>query len=201
MVKENKDKGFTLVELIVVLVILAILAAILVPALMGYIDRAKEQKYIDEAKALMTATQAGIAEAYGKDYASFKNAIRTSGYSPIKEQYGYYSNYALYIAKQGDEMAINTDPTKENGARAKNIISKSVVKYADSFPYNFMKDGPDNKTLAELGNQVGFTIIFNGRGKILRMQYGRDERLVTYDGNSFSVETGKNVKFSDFRNK
>ena len=39
--KRKKDKGFTLVELIVVLVILAILAAILVPALLGYIDRAK----------------------------------------------------------------------------------------------------------------------------------------------------------------
>ena len=76
MVKENKDKGFTLVELIVVLVILAILAAILVPALMGYIDRAKEQKYIDEAKALMTATQAGIAVwVYGIHDVSWNNCV------------------------------------------------------------------------------------------------------------------------------
>ena len=42
--KENKKKGFTLVELIVVLVILAILAALLIPALVGYIDRAKEKQ-------------------------------------------------------------------------------------------------------------------------------------------------------------
>ena len=42
MKRMRKDnKGFTLVELIVVLVILAILAAILVPALLGYIDKAK----------------------------------------------------------------------------------------------------------------------------------------------------------------
>ena len=39
--KERNNKGFTLVELIVVLVILAILAAILVPALLGYIDKAR----------------------------------------------------------------------------------------------------------------------------------------------------------------
>ena len=42
MFKKLKDKkGFTLVELIVVLVILAILAALLVPALTGYIDKAR----------------------------------------------------------------------------------------------------------------------------------------------------------------
>ena len=40
--KPGKNKGFTLVELIVVLVILALLAALLVPALLGYIDKAKE---------------------------------------------------------------------------------------------------------------------------------------------------------------
>ena len=39
--KLKEKKGFTLVELIVVLVILAILAALLIPALTGYIDKAK----------------------------------------------------------------------------------------------------------------------------------------------------------------
>lgn len=39
---KHKKNGFTLVELIVVLVILAVLAALLVPALTGYIDKARK---------------------------------------------------------------------------------------------------------------------------------------------------------------
>ena len=41
MAKKNTKRGFTLVELIVVLVILAVLAALLIPALTGYIDKAR----------------------------------------------------------------------------------------------------------------------------------------------------------------
>lgn len=64
--KENRKKGFTLVELIVVLVILAILAALLVPALTGYIDKAKEKQIIAETRQAVMAAQTLIDEEYAK---------------------------------------------------------------------------------------------------------------------------------------
>lgn len=64
--KSRNDKGFTLVELIVVLVILAILAAILVPALLGYIDRARESQIVLNAKSALTAAQAEMSQLYGE---------------------------------------------------------------------------------------------------------------------------------------
>ena len=64
--KKNTNKGFTLVELIVVLVILAILAAILVPALLGYIDRARKNQVVLNAKSYLTAAQAEMSSLYGE---------------------------------------------------------------------------------------------------------------------------------------
>ena len=64
---KNDNKGFTLVELIVVLVILAILAAILVPALLGYIDEAKASQLELHGKSVYTAAQAVSSKMYAKD--------------------------------------------------------------------------------------------------------------------------------------
>ena len=51
-------RGFTLVELVVVLVIAGITASFAVPALTGYIDNAKEKQAVSEAQAcVMTATR------------------------------------------------------------------------------------------------------------------------------------------------
>ena len=65
--------GFTLVELIVVLVILGVLATFAVPALSGYIDSAKEKQAVSETQAcVMTATRQGAQK-----YALVQNASIT----------------------------------------------------------------------------------------------------------------------------
>ncbi len=66
--KKNNDQGFTLAELIVVLVILTILAAILVPSLLGYIDKSKSHKNMLAAKNCLTAAQGVMTELYAAGY-------------------------------------------------------------------------------------------------------------------------------------
>ena len=70
---KSTKKGFTLVELIVVLVILAIIAAMLVPALTGYIKRARQEKDYQMAATVLTAAQSAATYQYSRAKASTKS--------------------------------------------------------------------------------------------------------------------------------
>lgn len=89
--KRKKEGGFTLVELIVVLVILAILAALLIPALTGYINRAKEKNVIAETRQCVMAAQTLYDEAYaagtvkkGEDVTSSVAATDVTALAEVK---------------------------------------------------------------------------------------------------------------------
>lgn len=110
----RKNKGFTLVELIVVLVILAILAAILVPTLLGYIDKARQKKDINKAKACLDAAQAVFTEAYGKNMGvANKNVLGLTDLKPKPDDYG----------------DINC---------AGSFVEEKVMNYVDDSPYIFV---------------------------------------------------------------
>ncbi len=60
----HNDHGFTLVEMIVVMVILTVLAAILIPGLLGWIDEAKGKQYVLSARSVYMSAQAIESEKY-----------------------------------------------------------------------------------------------------------------------------------------
>lgn len=59
---KNNKKGFTLVEIIVVIVILAVLMAVAVPSVLGYISEADNAKLMAQARSVLTSTQAGVVK-------------------------------------------------------------------------------------------------------------------------------------------
>jgi prepilin-type N-terminal cleavage/methylation domain-containing protein len=68
-------KGFTLIELAVVLAIIAVLAAILTPIAIGYIDQARVARAMADAKTIAQAVQLYRRDTgYYPIYSSFANA-------------------------------------------------------------------------------------------------------------------------------
>lgn len=64
MKRRLNKKGFTLVEVIVVLVILAILAAIMIPSMVQWIDKANDKSALVEGRTILLAAQTITSEAY-----------------------------------------------------------------------------------------------------------------------------------------
>lgn len=103
--KRNK-RGFTLVEVVIVLVILAILAAVLIPSLSGYIDKANKSKYVLAAKNCMKAMQVELSEMYAE-----------------RGKLADLPNVAGSVAQNNDVSLIRTD------------FASEVLKTADDDPY------------------------------------------------------------------
>ena len=119
MGRNNRKRGFTLVELIVVLVILAVLAALLVPSLTGYIDKAKKKAVITEARDVWTASQAALSECYALYPESFtaksannKSNCRFSVCINNKwvDNVGKISNAALYALQNNPKDTVDGKP-------------------------------------------------------------------------------------------
>lgn len=89
MKKLNK-KGFTLIEIIVVIVVLAVLMAVSVPSVLKYINEADNAKYMAQGRSVMTIAQTEVIKAYVGDneITSAELAKLTGTSAAVKTTYG-----------------------------------------------------------------------------------------------------------------
>jgi len=128
--KIDNNKGFTLVELIVVLVILAILAAILVPALLGYIDRARGQQVVLNGRSAYTAAQAEMTAKYAKAKTTDTLALTSTEVTRIK-----------------NTADLPSTCTSFKFACKSNAIKKDNKLNHDAFTVNYVEYTEDGKTV------------------------------------------------------
>jgi prepilin-type N-terminal cleavage/methylation domain-containing protein len=100
--RTTKRSGFTLVEVIVVIVIIAILAAIGVPALTGYIDKAVWKEYEARLNDWRKAAQTMIIEQMSADNGNI--SLYTGGNA---------SPGSWYFVTVRDRTLSESDPTKK----------------------------------------------------------------------------------------
>ena len=173
-------RGFTLVELVVVLVILGVVAAFAVPALTGYIDSAKEKQAVSEAQACVeTATSLGA-----RQYAAAQEKAVEGG-DALKNLDGWLAAPDAEAPEVGGDIAL-TDG------------SGQYILHAETTPKgNLAADANHLLTDIPTGAGVGGTVSdasFAPSGKLLYLVYtSADSITVVYTnsaaGGSIRVDT------------
>lgn len=139
MAKKNTKRGFTLVELIVVLVILAVLAALLIPALTGYIDKARKSQVVAETRMLTQAVQTEMSTLYASDEYGFTNklvngeTIKIFNYGNCKRDFTYVDDIV-----EGVVRVMTKAPEKKNGEDGLPIPPYAVYNIGNSNPENLL---------------------------------------------------------------
>lgn len=132
---KSKLKGFTLIELIVVIAIIGVLAAILVPSMLGYVEKAKIQGANTNAGTLHKAINAYIGDL------TFEDEMISDGVHTISS--GTYTSGTTGMEDFGKSIKIYfSDIDKTEGAfyiksgecRAVSIQNK---KYYGTYPILF----------------------------------------------------------------
>lgn len=188
--EKNTRKGFTLVELIVVLVILAILAAFMIPALIQYIERSLEASDLIEVRAayvdVLTAVTEQDSENMSKtvklkqkqdDWQS-RDPITIAGVTHYKEQGDtanwkgiptaggkcevYYDSAAAVIVFDWKGKS-TADSTIKWDEKLHDILDRTGILKKLGYNQNFEIDSkcPNSSMVPEVKKQIGSDSLLN----------------------------------------
>lgn len=131
------DNGFTLVELIIIIMILAILASIMIPTFLKYFDREYDEEIHDDATDIMEAAQSVFYEMYAQnthnpDYTCIIDGIESKNEKNANPYFfhGVDKNKAPSTYKYDCDLHKNTEVTsKINSLLNFDLYSKTFCKY------------------------------------------------------------------------
>ena len=107
--KRNVQKGFTLIELMIVIAIVAILVALAVPAYQDYTVRAKVTECINGAAPLKLTVSEFRMDAGTWPTANQAGIVGGSGNSTFCNDWGYVGTGIITITAPGAGLGIATD--------------------------------------------------------------------------------------------
>lgn len=126
---KKNNKGFSLVELIIVIAIMAILAGALAPALIKYINKSRRSADISNADTIRTACQTAMSDEDAM--VAIGTGVTGASVSDLKSSYGAFSTEISSILGNSTITSKYFDKGNEFTVDI-NVAGNTVIVKADS---------------------------------------------------------------------
>ncbi len=194
MKKNNKvvvgNRGFSLVELIIVIAIMAILAGAITPAVIHYIRKARASRATEELRTIVTAVETGLVSSYADEYEIEADNIYVDG-SGTSHTCGIMTNWMLSRAQNKNTSDI-TDANKLEYYFAQQALVELNAEDGSDFPFfrfTGNEDDPlgyDCDVFSGKYGCPGVIVAYSDKGKVLFAQYYNYGCLIEYTiGNGY----------------
>lgn len=199
--KREQNKGFTLVELIIVIAIIAILSSAVGVAVIRYIQKAREGNVREEARVIYDASQTAYVKLVAGD--ADLNLVKTFKKSDgTTVPCGVVTNYHLASMQRGDIINMNSPDCCDY------IIAKEILAMlASDNPndYNFIDFhgavyNPIGMNCASFSNAYdcpGVIVVYDLNGNIVMLEYYKENVLIHYEDGEFVTSSSTTFTGTD----
>lgn len=156
-------KGFTLIELLASLAILAIIMLVAVPSTINVLDRSKKQKYIADAKRMIT-----LAEAYirGNEDISYPTGNKilvfylsrlndgTFDEDPDGKKYDEGNSFVTITYRKSGANYVYDYHVKLVGEGKRGVILSNLTELNSTNKYNYVQKNVSNMICSSISSKV-----------------------------------------------
>ncbi|MBR2304099.1 MAG: prepilin-type N-terminal cleavage/methylation domain-containing protein [Ruminococcus sp.] len=204
--KKNR-KGFTLVELVIVIAIIGILACIIIPTIYNYVQKARVKAAIADARTIKVSIENSLVDHLMLEADDPGNAFNKVLYLDRETKKGM-SERQYEIVGSFTNVSWVVYRTNENSMGKSQVLDKAIAKGLDKAfseewdtgkKTNPMKYNSNSQNCEKFlkDNNTNFAIVavYNRDGAVRMLQIYRKGILVTYINGEYIANTNTNAHF------